>query len=71
MGVSFGCQCKVKDKSNWRVLDRNCNYSYFEAPKGCKHLSDYSTVVCLKCRAMGRTKAKYVDGLEDVKGGEW
>ena len=65
MSVSFGCKCAIKEKSNWKVLHRECNYSYFESPKGGRHHSRYSTVFCLKCRAMGRTKAKYVDDLDD------
>ena len=30
-----------------------------------EYASDYSTVLCLKCTGCGRTKAKYVDELED------
>ena len=66
MSMSFGCKCEVKDKSNWRVVHRNCNYSAFESPKYGKHYSDRSTVTCLKCGRTGRTKANYVSTLEDV-----
>ena len=66
MSVSFGCKCEKKDKNNWRVLHRKCNYSAFESPKYGRHPSDYSTVFCLRCNALGRTKANYVDGLKDI-----
>jgi hypothetical protein len=52
-------------RRNWIVLDRNCNYSYFEAPKGEKHYSDYSTVSCTKCNGKFRSKANYVSDLEN------
>jgi len=65
MSQSFGCKCKSKIKDNWVVIDRNCNYSYFEYPRGQKHYSDYSTVYCKKCGALGRTKANYVKILKN------
>ena len=65
MSHSFSCKCKIKNKKNWRVMHRKHNHSYFESPKGAEHPSDYSTVLCLKCTGCGRTKAKYVDELED------
>ena len=65
MAVSFGCKCEEKNKENWIVIHRRHNHSHFEYPKGEEHYSFYSTVLCLKCRALGRTKAKYVDELED------
>lgn len=71
MSESFGCKCKVKDKSNWRVMHRKHNHSAFEFPKYGFHPSAYSTVLCLKCKAIGQTKAKYVDELDDLKKGEW
>ena len=46
---------------------RMCNYSYFEAPKGCRHPSDYSQIVCVICDGMWRTKSEYVDVLRDYK----
>ena len=67
--VSFSCHCQERKKPvaerNWEVWRRHCNHSYFERPKGCWHPSDYSTVYCKTCRALGRTKAKYVDLLPD------
>lgn len=69
--ISFGCKCEERKKPveerNWKVIHRHCNYSYFEYPKGQQHSSEYSEVICLSCNACGRTKAKYVDDLEDWK----
>jgi len=65
MSNSFGCKCNIKDKNNWRVIHRYHNHSAFETPKYGEHSSKYSTVCCLKCRAMGQTKAKYVKDLKD------
>jgi len=47
------------------TVHRYHNHSHFEYPKGAAHPSDYSTVRCLSCGAIGRTKAKYVDFLKD------
>jgi hypothetical protein len=71
MSVSFGCKCEDKDKKNWKVVHRNHNHSAFESPKYAEHYSEYSTVKCLKCGLIGRTKAKYVCELDDIKEGEW
>jgi len=71
MSESFGCKCIIKDKSNWRVIHRMCNYSAFESPKYGPHPSNYSTVSCIKCTSTGRTKAKYVNGLEDIDKQKW
>ena len=69
--TSFGCKCaerkKPVEKRNWAVVHRKCNYSYFEYPGGQWHSSEYSKVLCLSCSACGRTKAKYVDDLEDYE----
>ncbi|MCH3962660.1 MAG: hypothetical protein LKE46_00060 [Clostridium sp.] len=51
---------------NWRVVVRNGNYSEFESPKGAFHPSKYSSVRCLKCGSIWRTKANYVNELEDI-----
>lgn len=66
MSVSFSCHCPERRKPvkerRWRVLQYKCNHSAFN---GYKHtVSDWSEVVCLECRAMGRTKAAYVDDLK-------
>lgn len=68
MSAWIPCNCEGSRKErmkNWRVRNRNCNYSAFETPKGGWHYSDYSQVVCLKCHASFRTKAKYVSELPD------
>lgn len=66
------CTCKGTRKErmkNWRVVMRNCNYSYFEKPKGQRHYSNYSLVHCIGkgCYGAWRTKNKYVNGLKDHK----
>jgi len=74
MSGHSACTCGRKrgDYSSLRVMVRNANYSYFESPKGVRHLSDYSLVRCINrgCQGMWRTKAKYVDGLLDFKENE-
>lgn len=71
MSVSFGCHCSERrkpiQKRNWEVWQRFCNYSYFEKPRGSWHPSNYSLVYCKSCRVLGRTKAKFVNGLPDKK----
>jgi len=68
MAVSFSCKCaerkKPVAKRAWRVMQRKCNHSAFNGYHWTP--SDWSHVVCLSCRASGRTKAKYVDELRDV-----
>jgi len=69
MSAHNACTCEGTRKERmkyWRVSMRNYNLSMFESPKGCRHPSDYSTVVCLKCSMSIRSKAKYVDSLEDI-----
>jgi hypothetical protein len=67
-GKACICEKEKKDTKNWIVIHRKHNHSAFETPKyGC-HPSDYSTVGCLKCGMLWRTKAKYVDCLSD---GTW
>lgn len=56
------CTCP-KDKRQWKVLDRNCNYSAFNGYHWTS--SDYSRVWCLKCGCSWRTKANYVASLPD------
>lgn len=74
MSVSFYCHCEERKKPveqrNWVVYSRYCNHSAFEYPKYAAHPSDYSTVKCLSCGAVGRTKAKYVDSLRGARGNE-
>lgn len=65
--MSGHVKCICKSRKNWRVTRRNYNNSYFEYPKGQKHYSEYSSVICISKDCMGnfRTKAKYVDDLKD------
>ena len=67
MAVSFGCKCPERDKPvadrAWVVIDRRCHHSAFSGYH--RTPSDYSTVHCRCCRAVGRTKAAYVDQLPD------
>ncbi len=69
MSVSFSCHClerkKPVEQRNWEVWHRWCNYSYFEYPRGQRHPSKYSLVYCKCCKALGRTKSKYVNQLPD------
>jgi len=68
MSGHIPCNCKgtwKEKRKNWVVIDRNCNYSYFEYPKGCRHHSDYSLVSCTKCTGLFRTKADYIWRLPD------
>ncbi len=73
MAVSFSCKCAerkkpVKERA-WRVVQRRCNHSAFNGYHYTP--SDWSAVVCLKCNATGRTKAKYVDQLPDITDAEY
>lgn len=67
MSVPFNCKCAERSKPinerRWIVLQRYCNHSAFNGHRYTP--SDYSTVQCLSCRAIGRTKAGYVAELPD------
>ena len=79
MSVSFNCgspsafiaatrECRERwlavRERNWEVLQRNCNHSAFNGYHYTP--SDYSTVRCKTCGAVGRTKADYVALLRDA-----
>lgn len=69
MAIPFSCKCpqrKVKpaSKRKWGVLRRNYHMSAFAGYH--RTYSDYSTVACFECGAIGRTKAGYVSQLLDV-----
>ena len=68
MSASFNCKCpersKPIDERNWVVYQYKWNSGAFVAGNG--EPSDYSTVCCLSCNGIGRTKAKYVDQLRQV-----
>lgn len=68
MSAHILCTCGTR--KNWRVLHRNHNHSYFEQPKGGRHYSDYSEIICLRCPLCFRTKAKYVSDIPDFGKGE-
>lgn len=78
MSVSFNCgsssafmdqtkTCQERSRPvrerNWVVLQRLCNHSAFNGYHYTP--SDYSTVRCMTCNAVGRTKADYVALLRD------
>jgi hypothetical protein len=67
MSQGFGCKCAERKKPvkerNWIVLQRECNYSAFSGYRRTD--SDYSCVYCKSCRAIGRTRARYVSVLPD------
>lgn len=70
-GEPCSCEGTQKEKrKNWRVIHRNHNHSYFEKPKGQQHYSDYSAIICIKCRGFFRTKSSYVCELKDFEEGE-
>lgn len=68
MAVSFSCKCEERKKKpearNWGVIQRNCHFSAFNGYR--RTFSDYSSVICLSCGRVGRTKANYVKLLKDV-----
>ena len=69
MSAHIACTCNGTRKQkmkNWYITVRNGNYSYFEKPKGKRHYSDYSTVMCSKCGMYIRSKAEYVLNLPDI-----
>jgi hypothetical protein len=75
MSQSFSCHCperqKPVDQRKWGVVHRYCNYSAFSGYQ--RTSSDYSHVLCMACKACGRTKAKFVALLPDIvlHDGDW
>jgi hypothetical protein len=67
MAVTFGCRCPERKKPvaerNWRVSQYQCHHSAFSGYHWTP--SEYSTVFCLNCNAVGRTKAAYVHQLKE------
>lgn len=59
--------CQANHREDWAVSVRHANYSTFNG--GRRTPSDYSEVVCTRCRRRWRTKAAYVDGLPNL--GTW
>ncbi|AXH50938.1 hypothetical protein CPT_Scapp_009 [Serratia phage Scapp] len=58
----MACKCKVKRRDNWRIIDYRCNYSAFNGYRYTP--SDYSSITCLKCGSVWRSKSSYVDTLQ-------
>lgn len=80
MSGGAACQCSEKAEpiaaapgSNrpgrlWRVIQRLCNHSAFNGYH--RTFSLYSSLICLRCGAVWRTKAGYVAQLRDQVDGE-
>ena len=70
MAVHFNCKCPERKKHardrNWFVTQRHCHHSAFSGYR--RTPSEYSTVLCEGCGAVGRTKAGYVALLPDWRG---
>lgn len=68
MGSGPVCKCDESTRAvkyrAWRVHQRYHNNSSFE--RGGYAASDWSSVFCLKCRRIWRTKATYVSQLKDA-----
>ena len=68
MSVSFSCHCEERKKPvkerRWVIMQRCCNHSAFSGYH--RTPSDYSTVMCLSCLSVGRTKARYIDELRNI-----
>lgn len=66
MSAGFFCNRLIRNKANWRVVQRNCNHSAFNGYRQTP--SAYSAVKCLICCRTWRTKAAYVASLADYRG---
>lgn len=62
MAVSFYCKCEERkrppEERDWVITQFRCNHSAFNGYH--RTPSDYSTVACRRCGAVGRTNANYV-----------
>ena len=56
------CKCNPRD-AQWEVWQRKCNHSAFNG--GRYTPSAWSSVHCVTCGALWRTKAAYVNALPD------
>lgn len=62
----MACVCEKKDRRYWFVLHGWRKKAFASGnPNGRKVLSEYSEVGCNKCGKLWRTKAKYVESLND------
>jgi len=72
MSDPFDCHCEERRRPprerNWVVYQRYCHHSAFSGYR--RTPSEWSTVKCLSCGAVGRTKAAYVAQLRDAEPGE-
>jgi hypothetical protein len=70
--IIWACICEERKKPinerKWVVYQRHCNHSAFNGYHWTP--SDYSSIRCLECEHIWRTKARYVDSLRDAKGNE-
>lgn len=58
----MACRCKEKNKrENWRIMQYRCNHSAFNGYR--RTPSNYSSLQCLICTRVWRTKAEYVDEI--------
>lgn len=64
----MGGKCPVCKSTELHLLRYKCNYSYFQAPKGQWHPSEYSLVQCKNCSHSWKTKSSYVDTLQMKEG---
>lgn len=67
MSGGTACACDERDKPvverNWVVVQRRCNHSAFSGYHYTP--SEWSAIFCRSCRALWRTKARYVNKLRD------
>lgn len=72
MSQGYSCKCPEKNRPlgnrRWGVIQRNCNHSAFNGYR--ETYSDYSSVVCLGCGMVWRTKARFVGALPNVQIGQ-
>jgi uncharacterized Zn finger protein len=59
------CTCRPQRRKCWRVLQRNFHRSHFAGRR--KTRSDRSTVRCMVCGSVWRTKAAYVASIIDAR----
>jgi len=67
MSGGLACICtgpKLERHKHWRVYQRRCNHSAFSGYR--RTPSDYSSIRCMKCGRVWRTKAGYVYSLPDI-----
>lgn len=68
MALHFNCKCSERKKPaenrDWVITEYMWNSGAFTS--GAGEPSDWSTVWCLSCGAVGRTKSKYVYSLKHM-----